>query len=87
MKRVTSKLLVLPVGGDAGRAFRDVGIHVFGQFCVRDREARRENGQIPGEAGGNKSPAHSDSARDVLQKRRSQWSQNTQRICRQAREG
>jgi hypothetical protein len=40
MKRVTSKLLVLLVGGDASRGLRDVGNQVFGQFCVRDREAR-----------------------------------------------
>src|SRR5215467_4855073 len=40
MKRVTSEFLVLLAGGDASRGFRDVGNQVFGQFCVRDREAR-----------------------------------------------
>ena len=38
MKRVTSKLLVFPVGRGAELGFRGVGIHVFGQFCIRDRK-------------------------------------------------
>ena len=52
MKRVTSKLLVFPVGRSAGLGFRGVGIHVFGQFCIGDGEARggrmvRRGGKFP----------------------------------------
>src|SRR5262249_2067346 len=39
MKRVTSKLLVFPVGRGAGLVLRGVGIHVFDQFCIRDGKA------------------------------------------------
>jgi len=42
--------------------------------------------QIHGEVAVNRCPAHPDSVRDAPQKRRSQWSQNTQRIRRQTRE-
>jgi len=41
--------------------------------------------QIPGEVGGNKSPAHPDTERAGLQKPRSQWSQDTQWMCRPTR--
>src|SRR5215471_7509719 len=40
MKRVTSKLLVFPVGRGAGLGFRRVGIHVISKFCIRNRKAR-----------------------------------------------
>src|SRR5262249_6344772 len=39
MRRVTSKLLVFPVGRGAGLVLRGMGIHVFDQFCIRDGEA------------------------------------------------
>jgi len=39
MKRVTSKLLVFPVGRGAALRFRGVSVLVIGQFCVRDGEA------------------------------------------------
>jgi hypothetical protein len=52
MKRVTSKLVVFPVGRSAGFGFRGVGIRVFGQFCIGDRKARggrmvRPGGKLP----------------------------------------
>jgi len=39
MKRVTSKLLVFPLGRGARLGFRGVGIHVISQFGIRDGEA------------------------------------------------
>src|SRR5215467_4924343 len=49
MKRVTSKLLVFPVGKDAGLGFRRMGFLVFGQFCIRHRET--SGGRMAGSGG------------------------------------
>src|SRR6516164_2853202 len=48
MKPVTSELLVLPVGRGTRLGFWSVGIHVVGEFRIRDREARRRGMVRPG---------------------------------------
>ena len=39
MSLVASRLFVFPVGRDTRLRFRGVGIHVFGQFVIRNGEA------------------------------------------------
>src|SRR6516225_414388 len=49
MNLVPSKLLVFPVGRDAGLGFRGMGFLVFGQFCICHREA--SGGKMVGSGG------------------------------------